>query len=122
MISGTAANTVHQSPVVPVGVPGSATGSRSPNMRSYMESTTLSVTSARGICRRRGTARTLPVLRVLEVVPAAGVPAGPLVAVGRDAARVLQHAGQVEQVPRHEGGVAVGEVVLGSARALVEVA
>ena len=58
--------------------------------------------------RRRGSA----VLGVGEVEAAAGVPLRALVAVGGDAAGVLEHAGQVQQVPRHERGVAVGEVVL----------
>src|SRR5207247_3549599 len=65
--------------------------------------------------------RRRPVLRVREVEPLAGVPIGPLVAVGRDAAGVLEHSRHVEQVPGHEGGVAVREVVLGSARSLVEI-
>ncbi len=55
------------------------------------------------------------VLGVREVEAAAGVPLRALVAVGGDAAGVLQHPGQVQQVPGHEGGVAVGEVVLGTA-------
>jgi hypothetical protein len=38
-----------------------------------------------------------------------------------DAAGVLQHPGRVQQVPRHERGVAVGEVVLRAARTRVEV-
>src|SRR5438067_2388873 len=44
----------------------------------------------------------LPVVGVVEVEPAAGVPLRALVAVGGDAARVLDHAGQMQQVPRHE--------------------
>src|SRR3546814_11258887 len=66
---------------------------------------------------RRGSA----VLGVGEVEAAAGVPRGALVAVGRDAAFVLEDAGHVQQVPRHERDVAVGEVVLRAARAGVEV-
>ena len=61
------------------------------------------------------------VLGVGEVEAAAGVPLRALVAVGRDAARVLEHAGEVQQVPGHERGVAVGEVVLRPARAGIEV-
>ncbi len=38
-----------------------------------------------------------------------------------DAARVLEHFRQVQQVPCHERGVAVGEVVLRSARARIEI-
>src|SRR5581483_10814739 len=61
------------------------------------------------------------VLGVGEVEAAAGVPGRALVAVGRDAAGGGDYAGQVQQVPGHERGVAVGEVVLRSAGALVEV-
>ncbi len=56
-----------------------------------------------------------PVLRVGEVEAAAGVPGGALVAVGGDAAGVLEDPRQVQHVPGGEGGVAVGEVVLGAA-------
>src|SRR5215211_6030675 len=56
------------------------------------------------------------VLGVLVVELAARVPLGPLVAVRRYPAGVLDHAREVQQVPRHEGGVAVREVVVGSAR------
>src|SRR5215467_5316935 len=62
-----------------------------------------------------------PVLGVGEVEAATGVPGGTLVAVGGDPAGVLEDAGEVEHVPGGEGGVAVGEVVLGAAGALVEV-
>src|SRR6186713_3103996 len=48
--SGTSEMTVHQLPGVPVAVPGSATGSRSPNMRSY-------AASAGGDASERGTSR-----------------------------------------------------------------
>ena len=64
---------------------------------------------------RRLTARAVSasaVLRVLVVEPAAGLPFAPLVAVRRYPAGVLQHPGEVEQVPRHERGVPVGEVVV----------
>src|SRR5262245_51860753 len=61
------------------------------------------------------------VFGVGEVEAAAGVPGRTLVAVGGDAVGVLQHPGQVQQVPGHEGGVAVREVVLGAARAGVQV-
>src|ERR1700710_3237213 len=60
-------------------------------------------------------------LRVREVEAAAGVPGGALVAVGGDAAGVLEDPRQVQHVPGGEGGVAVGEVVLRAARALVEI-
>ena len=64
---------------------------------------------------RRLTARAVSasaVLRVLVVEPAAGLPFAPLVAVRRYPAGVLQHPGEVEQVPRHERGIPVGEVVV----------
>src|SRR3954465_756474 len=54
--SGELANTVHQSPGVPVAVPGSATGSRSPKSRLYIDWTIGAVASERGICRSLGTA------------------------------------------------------------------
>src|SRR5258708_8881798 len=65
--------------------------------------------------------RRLAVVGVVEVVAAAGVPAGALVAVGGYAAGVLEQPGQVQQVPGHERGVAVGEVVVRAAGARVEV-
>src|SRR5215204_2523206 len=65
---------------------------------------------------------TLAVLRVRVVEAAAGVPLGALVAVRRDSARVLEHPGRVQQVPGHEGRVAVGEVVLRTARTVIQVA
>src|SRR5207249_1181134 len=49
------------------------------------------------------------------------VDGSPTVAVRGDAARVLHHAGEVEQVPGHEGRVAVGEVVLRPAGTRVEI-
>src|ERR671911_390239 len=61
------------------------------------------------------------VLGVVGVEAAAGVPLRALVAVSRDAAGPLQHRPQVHQVPGREGGVAVGEVVLGTAGPRVEV-
>src|SRR2546430_10723023 len=61
------------------------------------------------------------ILRVLEVEPAAGVPLRALVAARRNAARVLEHPGQVHQVPGHERGVAVGEVVLRTTGARVQI-
>src|SRR5215207_2130353 len=72
-------------------------------------------------CDRRRRRRGSAVLGVLEVEAAAGLPLRSLVAVGRDAPGPLQHRPQVHQVPGREGGVAVGEVVLGTARARVEV-
>ena len=67
-----------------------------------------------GTCVSAGTGWSA-VVGVFEVEPASGVPFGSLVAVGGDAAGVLEHPGQVHQVPGHEGGVAVGEVVAGAA-------
>ncbi len=54
------------------------------------------------------------VLGIRKIEAAAGVPLGALVAVGGDAAGVLQHPRQVQHVPGGEGGIAVGEVVLGT--------
>ena len=54
----------------------------------------------------------LAVLGVCEVEPAARVPQRSLVAVNREAARVLHQPRQMEQVPRHEGRVSIREVVL----------
>src|SRR4051794_41918195 len=61
------------------------------------------------------------VLRVREVEPAARVPLRALVAVGRDATGVLEEPRDVQQVPGQERRVAVGEVVLRSARSGIEV-
>ena len=56
-----------------------------------------------------------------EVEALAGVPERPLVPVRRNAARVSQGARRVHEVPGHEGGVAVGEVVFGSAGSGIQV-
>jgi hypothetical protein len=48
MMSGASANTVHQSPGVPVAVPGWLTGSRSPNRALYILKTIGAVASERG--------------------------------------------------------------------------
>ncbi len=61
------------------------------------------------------------VVGIREVEAAPGVPFGALVAVRGNPARVLQHPGDVQQVPRHERGVPVGEVVLGPTRSGIEV-
>src|SRR5476649_2280960 len=53
-MSGASANTVHQSPGVPVAVPGWLTGSRSPNRALYILSTIGAVASARGTWRSLG--------------------------------------------------------------------
>jgi hypothetical protein len=63
---------------------------------------------------------TTAAFRVLEIEPAAGVPLVALVAVYRDPG-VIEHPGQVKQIPRHECGVAVGEIVVRAAGARVEV-
>jgi DNA-binding NarL/FixJ family response regulator len=57
------------------------------------------------------TARWLAVFGILEVEAAPGIPLRTLVAVHRDATGILQHPGEVQQVPGHERGVPVGEVV-----------
>src|SRR4051794_2824076 len=62
------------------------------------------------------------VLGVGIIEAAAGVPLRALVAVHRDAAGVLEHARHVQQVPGHERGVAVGEVVVDATGVRVEVA
>src|SRR4051794_22901589 len=61
------------------------------------------------------------VLRIGKVEPAAGIPFRALVAVGWDPSPVPHHPRHVEQVPRHERGVAIGEVVLRTARAGVQI-
>ena len=49
------------------------------------------------------------------------IPCRTLIAVHRYSAEVLHHPGQVHEVPGHESGVAVGEVVLRAAGTRVEV-
>src|SRR5204862_8116615 len=61
------------------------------------------------------------VLGVREVAAACRVPFGALVAMGRHPSGCLHEPGNVEEVPGHEGRVAVGEVVLGPAGVRVEV-
>ncbi len=63
-----------------------------------------------------------PVLRVGVVEARAGVPRRALVAVNREAAAVLEHASDVQEVPGQERRVAVGEVVVEPAARVVEVA
>src|SRR5436309_13761957 len=60
-------------------------------------------------------------LGVGEVEPAAGVPLRALIPVDRDTTGVGDHPGHVEAVPGHERGVAVREVVVGPARAGIEI-
>src|SRR5258708_5603076 len=62
-----------------------------------------------------------PVVRIFEVEPAARGPFRRLVAGRGVAVSVLKHASQVQQVPGHERGIAVGEVVVRAARPRVEV-
>src|ERR1700744_2682496 len=62
------------------------------------------------------------VLRVGEIEPGAGLPQALLVAVRRDAAGVMDHPRQVQQVPGEKRRVAVREVIVGAAEAGVEVA
>src|ERR1700754_2807395 len=61
------------------------------------------------------------VVGVGKVETAAGVPFAALVSARGDPSRVLEHPGQMQQIPGHERGVAVGEVVLRATRAGVEV-
>src|SRR5579862_7248617 len=61
------------------------------------------------------------VLGVGEVEATPGVPRRSLVAVGGDAAGVFELAGEVQQVPRHECGVPVGEVVFRAPGARIEI-
>src|SRR6516164_4741563 len=68
-----------------------------------------------------GNVTPLAVFGILEIEAASGVPFRALVAVGGDAAGVFEHPGQVQQVPGHERGVAVGEVVVRAARTRIEV-
>src|SRR4051812_24040680 len=70
---------------------------------------------------RSGRSAASAMLRVGEVKAAPRIPLRALVAVRRDAAGVLEHPGDVEQVPGEEGGVAVREVVVGPAGARIEV-
>src|SRR6185437_15272886 len=89
---------------------------KSADQTSRRAATSLAATRLERLLYRRSA-----VFGVVEVITAARVPAGTLVAVGRDAAGVLEHPGQVQQVPGHERGVAVGEVVLRATRAGIEV-
>ena len=59
--------------------------------------------------------------RVGVIEAATGLPQRALIAVRRHAARILYHARQVQQVPGHEGGVAIGKIVLRAAGACVEI-
>ena len=49
---------------------------------------------------------------IREVESRARIPFPTLISVGREAARRLQHPGEVEEVPCHEGRVAIGELVV----------
>src|SRR4051812_29956626 len=73
-------------------------------------------------CSTKTVDPTSAVLRVRVTRVTARVPLGALIAVGRDPAAVLQCPGGMQQIPGHERGVAVGEVVVERARVLVEVA
>lgn len=55
------------------------------------------------------------------IEPAAGVPLGPLVTVGRYSTHSLDQARQMQQIPGHKGGVAIGEIVFRPARAGVQI-
>ena len=60
-------------------------------------------------------------LRVGGVKAAPRIPFRALVTVGGNAAGVFEHPRHMQQIPGHEGGVAVGEIVLRPARAFIEV-
>ena len=57
----------------------------------------------------------LPMLRIRIIKPTARVPLRALVAMRRNPTGVFDHPRQVQQVPGHEGRVAIGEVVLRAA-------
>jgi hypothetical protein len=65
--------------------------------------------------------RVSSVFRVCKVETAAGVPIGALVAVSWNATCIFDHPSHVQQIPSHEGRVAIGEVILRSTRSFVEV-
>src|SRR3954447_875552 len=74
------------------------------------------------ICTKlTGVLLVLSMLGIRKIEAAAGVPLGTLIPVDGDAAGVGDHAGEVQQVPRHERGIAVREVVGGPARPGIEV-
>src|SRR5690348_4589324 len=62
------------------------------------------------------------IFRVRMIEAGTGVPCGPLVAVGGEAACVLEHSSDVEEVPGRERRVPLREVVLRSSGPLVEIA
>src|SRR3954449_13084274 len=72
-----------------------------------------------GYARASGS-RSEPVLGVLPVESLTGFPGGPLVSLGRESSRAPQQTCEVHQIPRHEGRIAVGEVVFRPARSRVE--
>ncbi len=57
----------------------------------------------------------LTVVRIRIVEPAARIPKGPLIPVSRETVGVFQHPRHVQKIPRHERGVAIGEIILRSA-------
>lgn len=63
----------------------------------------------------------LTVFRIGKVGAATRIPFAAAIAFGGETAGLVQHRGQVHEVVGHEGGVAVGEVVAGAARAGVQV-
>src|SRR6185312_7416835 len=55
---------------------------------------------------------TLTVFGIAEIEALAFIPFGTLIALGRDAAGAFEEFSQMHEIPRHEGGVAVGEIVI----------
>jgi len=55
------------------------------------------------------------------VESAPSIPFRPLIAMGRDPTGILDHPRHVHEIPGHERGIAIGEVVLRSARTRVEI-
>jgi hypothetical protein len=49
------------------------------------------------------------------------IPFGSLIAVRWDSSGIFDHSGEVHQIPRHERGVSIREIVLGSSRTFIEI-
>jgi hypothetical protein len=55
------------------------------------------------------------VRRIREIRPASGVPFRPLIAVCRNPSSIFYHAGHVQEIPSHERGIAIREIVFRAA-------